>query len=278
MRRAFTLIELLVVIAVIAVLVAILLPALGSAREASRAVVCASNQRQIGIGYTSYAFDYKDKTWPVNRWARLPDNNTGTTPGLLYSVVDNADKIGECPTNKRRRTDFQEGTNLFGGSTGIDFDYTMPRSVNGARLYIEVQFGYIDPSSGGGLTRLPASFQSVMKFLPSLPIFIEESAFLNNGGGNTDGMWGNNDQFTQRHAGVGNHWFIDGSTRTYKPPGTDDAIEDASDLNANHFYVRGRPRDPFFYRFHAENRSDDEYNPTTGQRQRWGYGWINNPS
>jgi prepilin-type N-terminal cleavage/methylation domain-containing protein len=58
--RAFTLIELLVVIAVIALLVGILLPSLGAVRETARAVVCASNLRQVTIGFTAYGADYSD--------------------------------------------------------------------------------------------------------------------------------------------------------------------------------------------------------------------------
>lgn len=59
--RAFTLIELLVVMAIMAMLISILLPALGRAREQSRKVVCASNLRQIGIALWNYWADQGDR-------------------------------------------------------------------------------------------------------------------------------------------------------------------------------------------------------------------------
>ncbi len=59
-KPAFTLIELLVVILIIAVLIGLLLPALRKARESGRAVVCLSNQRQIGVALMSYANTFKE--------------------------------------------------------------------------------------------------------------------------------------------------------------------------------------------------------------------------
>jgi prepilin-type N-terminal cleavage/methylation domain-containing protein/prepilin-type processing-associated H-X9-DG protein len=66
---AFTLIELLVVIAIIAILAALLMPALARSKEEAKRVQCASNQHQISLGWIMYADDSKDSYPWMRGWA-----------------------------------------------------------------------------------------------------------------------------------------------------------------------------------------------------------------
>jgi prepilin-type N-terminal cleavage/methylation domain-containing protein/prepilin-type processing-associated H-X9-DG protein len=72
--RGFTLVELLVVIAIISLLISILLPALSGARQSARTAVCASNLRQMALGWVIYAQDHNDISVP-GRPSVLPGNN-----------------------------------------------------------------------------------------------------------------------------------------------------------------------------------------------------------
>ena len=100
-NKAFTLIELLVVISIIALLVAILLPALRQAREAARNVQCLSNMRQWGVLLNIYSNEWDDyivegndgnRSFPESRWWY----NLATTAGLR--IEEDGEGAWFCPT------------------------------------------------------------------------------------------------------------------------------------------------------------------------------------
>ncbi len=82
-RPAFTLIELLVVISIIALMVAILLPALGAAREAARTSQCLSNSRQLGLGMVSYSAENRNTFMPMN----LIGSGSGASGNWYHEVL-----------------------------------------------------------------------------------------------------------------------------------------------------------------------------------------------
>ncbi|WP_432798450.1 type II secretion system protein [Poriferisphaera sp. WC338] len=96
MKGAFTLIELLVVISIIALLVGILLPALGVARRTAQQSVCLQHLRQISIGSQFYAHDF-------NRLPPLSKDNQGDMIYLLDDYISSKD-VYICPTGESTGT------------------------------------------------------------------------------------------------------------------------------------------------------------------------------
>jgi prepilin-type N-terminal cleavage/methylation domain-containing protein/prepilin-type processing-associated H-X9-DG protein len=88
-RSAFTLIELLVVISIIAIIIAILLPALSSAREKSRGTLCLTRLRSLSLGWHMYADDNNDNAVP----GRMFNAPGGAGNPANYYDVGNGDKF-----------------------------------------------------------------------------------------------------------------------------------------------------------------------------------------
>ena len=168
--HGFTLIELLVVVAIMALLISLLLPALGRARGLAQMARCGANQRQIYMGFTYYATDYQGKyptyagaNYGVMGWPGIAFFDDWLAYVMLYTrdatMADatnswvNTKGIWRCPSNPRLYGNSAWATNYaYNNELAYDFISTIgplgspPLWKKSDSLLLVAEAGFYDPA------------------------------------------------------------------------------------------------------------------------------------
>lgn len=211
----FTLPEILAVVAVIAIIISILLPALGKAREVARVAICKSNQRQIGLGFIGFAAENKQRM--PGLW--VPPHS-GTEPhkrswmgnevwgGVAYegSIVQYLGGRGAAKTIYRCPS-LPTGVFLSGVGSNGKFDYVGVLSFSGARRSnVPATSKWIDPATGA-VTTAPT------------PLVVEEDPWNSLNKISVDPAHANTDRVGIWHNGGSNYVAFDGHSERIAPLG-----------------------------------------------------------
>ncbi len=149
--NAFTLIELLVVIAIIAILAAMLLPALAAAKAKAKAIACVNNEKEIAVGYLMYASDNSDNL-------PIAAVNTGGTVALPTEwEVEISPYLTKATTNNYTITTV--GTVFKCPSANLDLLYKLADSANDTNVLAFGGYGHNFPYLGYTVNYFQVQYQ-----------------------------------------------------------------------------------------------------------------------